>query len=153
MLELFISFAFVIFIIIVLIKNAAKRSDKKAIEQVQTESPIEYNQKKFKKFYDDLNKDNLPSFPKPTEKEIRKYMEKREEVLMRFNENEKVIQNNSIPVEVCIWVDKVYNYYLSDLKPLLGMVHGCENARKELYQYKGYIWFTASECHPEIDFD
>lgn len=152
MLEFLITFAFVIFIIM-LIKKVTKRINKKANERVQSESALEYNQKKFDKFYDDLNKDTLPNIPEPTEEEIRKYMEKCEKELLRFKDNEKVIQNNSIPIEVCIWVDKVYDYYLSDLKHQFGVIHRCEAARKNLYQYKGYTWYTISECHPEIIFD
>ncbi len=119
----------------------------------------DYNNILFDKFYHDLNNNKLPKIPNPTKKEIMKYTQMKNESLKKAESSSesvdmsKLLENNSIPVEVDIWVDKVYNYYFNSLKHMLGMFRWCDGARKALYQYKGYTWYTASELYPDIIFD
>ena len=121
--------------------------------------PYEYNTVLFDKFYHDLNNNKLPKIPNPTKAEIREYIRRKNESLKKEESSSdsvdmsKLLENNSIPVEVDIWVDKVYDYYFRSLEPMLGMVHWCEGARKALYRHKGYTWHTISELYPYIIFD
>lgn len=122
-------------------------------------SPYEHNTALFDRFYNDLKNDALPEVSGPKQSEIKQYTEKRNQSLpaddpLAGSLSRNLMQeNNSIPVEVDIWVDKVYNHYFADLKPMMGLVHMCEGARKELYKYKGYTWHTISELYPTVHFD
>ncbi len=64
-----------------------------------------------------------------------------------------LMENMAIPVEVVIWVDKVYEHYFDNLMPMMGLVHWCEGARKALYTYRGNKWHTISELYPLVHFD
>ena len=69
-------------------------------------------------------------------------------------DNTKGLQANyDIPVEIDIWVDKVFSYYFDDLKLMLGLYRRCDGARKELYKHKGYTWYSISELYPTVEFD
>ena len=121
------------------------------------QSPVEYNTKLLEKLYEDLKNDNLPDIQDSTMEEIEKYKrEKRERSnhLISPNVDEEKMQSNlSIPAEVDMWVDKIFEYYLGDWKPMLGGVHPCNGARKALYRYKGYNWYSISELYPTVIFD
>ncbi len=129
-------------------------SDKKTAS-----GPYEYNSALFQQFYHDLENNTLPEIPDPTQTEIMNYTQKRRELLTRKNSLSNsidvnlLLENNAIPVEVEIWVEKVFCHYFDRLTPVLGLVHWCERARKALYKYKGYTWHTISELHPNVLFD
>ena len=123
------------------------------------QSIAEYNNSLFDRFYNDLRNDQLPMIPSPTQAEIMEYNRKREARLSRISapateetwyDPEKIKANESIPIEVVIWVDKVYKYYFDSLRRQLGVIHGCEGARASLYRYKGYRYYTISQTHPHI---
>ena len=134
-----------------------KKSNKLPPFDPDKQSPVEYDDALFARFYRDLRSNALPTIPEPTQKEITKYKNKRKEMASnRLNDStniEALKSNYSIPVEIDIWVDKVFAYYFDDLIPYLGLVHSCQGAKRELYKYKGYTWYTLSELHPFIMFD
>ena len=121
----------------------------------QTEKdPFEFDKALFDQFYHDLKNNKLPKVSKPRRSEIEKYTQRKTERLAkRKPSTDSTIEdlwseNNSIPVEIDIWVDKVYEHYFADLKPMRGLIHWCEGARRALYKYKGYTWHTISELNP-----
>ena len=61
--------------------------------------------------------------------------------------------NNSIPIEVEIWVDKIFDMYFKDLFPEFGQVHKCYAIRKKLYKYKGYTCYSFIDVHPGVRVD
>ena len=134
-------------------------SDSDSDGERTSSNPYEYDKTMFSKFYHDLENNALPEIPDPTQNEIMDYTRKRTErltkkCLLSDDVNEAFLQeNNSIPVNVDIWVDKVYSHYFDNLMPMLGLVHWCEGARKALYKYKGYTWHTINELYPTILFD
>ena len=65
----------------------------------------------------------------------------------------KIMVNDSIPSWVGIWVDAVYNYYFSDLKPQFGSAYACIGERKALFRYKGYEWYSEADLNPHISYD
>lgn len=114
--------------------------------------PLEHNEKLFERFWDDLQNDKLHIIKdREIKKYIKLYNQHKENVDPNINEKQRA--NLDIPVEIRIWVDRVYHYYFHDLQPLIGGVHGTESVIKALYRYKGYNYYTIQECHPEIIFD
>ena len=128
-------------------------------KDTQKDSSFEYNSALFDTFHHDLQNNLLPEIPDPTQSEIMNYTQERNEKLSHIESEsglvnmKSLMENNAIPVEVEIWVDKVYSYYFNELKPLLGMVHWCQGAKKQLYMYRGYTWHTIDELYPDIIFD
>lgn len=113
----------------------------------------------FEAFYEDLQNDNLPEIPDPTQEEIEEYTRKREE---RPNGSDRSAQymrsgfsgeNSSIPVEVEIWVDKVCDYYFHDLVSVLGLVHRCEDAKQALYKSRGYHYYRLRDRNSGVCVD
>ena len=129
----------------------------------QDDQPIaEYNRSLFDRFYNDLKNNQLPTIPSPTQTEIKEYSRKREARLSRISapateetwyDPEKIKANESIPIEIVIWVDKVYDYYFDSLRQQLGVIHRCQSARASLYRYKGYRYYTISQTHPHDHVD
>lgn len=122
-------------------------------------NPHEHNSALFERFYRDLENNALPEIPSPTQAEIIDYTRRRAESLTAegpisdsFDRN-LLQENHSIPVEVDIWVDKVYSYYFSNLISVLGLVVSCEGARGSLYKYRGYNWHSIFELYPTVLFD
>ncbi len=127
-------------------------------------SAFDYNCALFEEFNNDLKKGSFPRVPKASKSEMIEYEKRREEDLHFLDQclsageisklsYEKEKSNQEIPVEIEIWVEKIYSHYFSELKPMLGEVHWCEGAKKQLYEYKGYTWYTISEIYPDICFD
>ena len=134
--------------------KSAVRSDTVSSDNRAALPPYEYDKILFEKFYRDLDNNTLPEISDPTQAEIKEYTLKRYSRTSQLDVDEALLQeNNSIPVEVAIWVEKVFDYYFSDLKPLMGLVHWCEGAKKKLYEYKGYTWHTIAELYPDVCFD
>ena len=126
------------------------------------QSIAEYNRSLFDWFYNDLRNDQLPTIPSPTQAEIMEYRREREARLSRISapateekwyDPEKIKANESIPIEIVIWVDKVYNYYFESLRRQFGVIHWCDGARASLYRHKGYHYYTVSETHPHVYVD
>lgn len=126
------------------------------------QSIAEYNSALFDWFYNDLRNNQLPTIPSPTQAEIIEYNREREARLSKISapateetwyDPEKIKANESIPIEIVIWVDKVYNYYFESLRQQLGVIYGCDGARASLYEYKGYHYYTVSETHPHVYVD
>lgn len=128
-----------------------------------TPSPFETNSALFEQFRHDLENNMLPEIPNPTKFEIIYYAFQRhyalkkclteKDSLSNVLDQDLLRENNAIPIEVEIWVNKVYDYYFSSMLPMFGMIHFSEGARKQLYKYKGYNWHTISELHPGVRFD
>ena len=120
-------------------------------------SPLEHNDALYTRFYHDLHNEALPTVPEPTEKEIEEYKKEKEKLISKpFFDNAdmtKLQANHSIPIEIDIWVDKIFKYYFADLEPVLGGIHGCNGARKDLYKLKGYTWYSNSKLSPHVIFD
>lgn len=118
-------------------------------------SPIEYNQALFARFDHDMKNNTLPKIPEPTQAKIAEYerSHRGHYFFLGNPDMNKLRVNESIPVKVSIWVDTVFNYYFDDLQPMLGLTHRCNSARKSLYKYKGYTWYTVSEINPGVMFD
>ncbi len=119
----------------------------------------EFNAILFERFSRDFERHAFPAVPRPTAEEIEAYKKQREE---RASENSRFYSNldfekleikNKIPIEVEIWVDKVYNMYLGDLFPMFGQAHRCFAARKRLYKYRGFTWYNFAELHPGVMVD
>ena len=141
------------------LKETAERTEPQESDDALKQSPYEYDTALFDRFYRDLENNALPVIPDPTQAEIQAYKATR--MSLKFDcgplsdsvDPEKLEENHSIPVEVDIWVDKVFNSYFADLKPMMGLVHRCQGAKKLLYKYKGYTWHSISELYPTVDFD
>ena len=122
-------------------------------------TPYAYDTALFDQFYNDLKQNALPEIPNPTQTEIMEYTRERDEMMKKKNSISDdvnvnfLMENMAIPVEVEIWVDKVYKHYFDKLMPMMGLVHWCEGARKALYTYRGYKWHTISELYPLVHFD
>ena len=118
-----------------------------------------HNDALFDRFYEDFENNALPAIPEPTDLELEAARAERESKLSSTYRSAdsvdiyKLEVNNSIPVEVEIWVDKIFKIYFGELMPLLGLVHQCDRVREELYNYKGYTWYTYSELYPDVLFD
>ena len=129
------------------------------IRAFEKQSDIESNMALFRRFEEDLRNDKLPVVSNPTLIEILSYTLKRRIVLRKKEflsdalDKKKLRSNFAIPVEVDIWVDKVYSYYFDTLIPVMGLIHFCESSRAELYKYKGYSWYTVEELYPTVYFD
>ena len=121
--------------------------------------PYSYDSALFKKFYRDLKWRRLPKVPAPTQGEIAEQIRKKASrtkqagPLVGAVREDLLRENDAIPAEVDLWVEKVYDHYFRDLRPMLGLVHRCNGARKALYNYKGYPWHTISELYPTVHFD
>lgn len=125
-------------------------------EKIKETSPLDYNHYLCHVFFRDLKRNKLPCIPEPSKDEISEYMKKncrRESNLSSYGDISRIESNASIPIEIKIWVDKIYDYYFYDLVPILGMAHLSQGAIKALYDHKGYKWYTFSECYPGVIFD
>ena len=120
-----------------------------------------HNSRLFHEFYKDMDRNSLPHFHDPTKEEIDKYIEEKERKMMTMKTGtmsdnlikERLNLNYRIPVEVDIWVDKVFEHYFHDLELMRGLVHWTEDARKRLYKCKGYKWYAIDELFEGVIFD
>ena len=120
-----------------------------------------HNSKLFDKFSKDIDRNSLPHFRDPTKEEIDKYSKEKEKEMMTMKTGslsdnlveDRLYSNYRIPIEVDIWVDKVFEHYFHNLKPMLGLVHWTEEAKKRLYKSKGYDWYGIEELHVGVMFD
>ena len=142
------------------IKKKTPKSEVNAEETAEKPSVIDYNSAIFERFYKDLENNTLPKIQAPKRAEIEKYTKEREQrsakenrIETDFVDERKIQANQAIPVDVEIWVDKVYDHYFKKLKPMMGLVHGCGEARKALYKYQGYDWYDITEIYPLVHFD
>ena len=122
------------------------------------EPDYDHNEELFAKFYANLKNGTLPTIPTPTFFEVLRYKRKRKKQIKGNSpfegiDRDKLLANHAIPVEVEIWVDKVFDYYFESLIPMLGLVHWCQGAKKALYKYRGYDWYTMMELYPDVYFD
>jgi hypothetical protein len=62
-------------------------------------------------------------------------------------------KNLLIPIEVEVWVNKVIDFYLKDATPVMGMCHSIWKAKKQLFDYKGYEWYSPKDLEPGTMFD
>ena len=91
----------------------------------------------------------MPHFHDPTKEERDKYGKEKEKKMMKLKNGslsdnlieDRLYSNYRIPIEIDIWVDKVFEYYFHNLEPMRGLVHWTEGARKRLYESKGYKWY------------
>ena len=133
-------------------------------DPVMRASPID----KLTQLYQDLEDNKLPKISEPTDEEINECNLRREEFIAhlytRLHQSpnhmgtaEKTIEmaksNREIPTEVEIWVEKMINKYMENTTPMLGLVHCVDSAKKKLYAYRGYNWYSASELYPNVTFD
>ena len=137
-----------------------KKFEEKPYEPTDLESyEMEFNSLLFGRFYRDLERNTLPVIPRPTASEIEDYKIKKEKRCSKSDNFYKYLDwgkaeaNNSIPIEVEIWVDKIFDIYFKDLFPVFGQVHKCYAIRKKLYRYKGYNWYSFRELHPGVRVD
>ena len=88
---------------------------------------------------------------------IRKQWEKNKPIKSFFvSRDDLYLENIKIPAEVYWWVDRVIAVYFEDKYPsegYLGKCHAIDGARKALFEYRGYEWYSTRELCPEIKFD
>ncbi len=66
----------------------------------------------------------------------------------------EMLENNLlIPIEIEAWVNKVVDFYLKDGIPMMGMCHSIWKAKKQLFDYKGYKWYSPVDLEPGTMFD
>ena len=134
---------------------------KKLVQNNSSRIAYKHNRRLFHKFYKDMDRNYLPHFHDPTKEERDKYGKEKEKKMMKLKNGslsdnlieDRLYSNYRIPIEIDIWVDKVFEYYFHNLEPMRGLVHWTEGARKRLYESKGYKWYGIDELHVDVIFD
>ena len=133
-------------------------------EKEVTLTPRDFNEALFELFYADLERGTLAQVPEPTPEERAACLQEREEILSRLFpqgvENVPMtrsmrmnLANEQIPIDVVLRVEKTFDHYFRNLKPLLGMVHQCQRAKQRLYEALGYQWYTTADIYPGLLID
>ena len=127
-------------------------------------SAFDYNMMLFEKFYHDLENGLLPDLPEPTQEMILEGTKKREEELRWVDKHypagkdfgkrgEMQRANAEVPVMVNLWVKQMMEYYFADMRDMLGMTGLYGDAKKRLYELRGYSWYTTQEIYPGLLID
>lgn len=130
-------------------------------ESYSYEEACKFNDALFARYHADMEKGTLPTFPAPTAEEIAKCISEKSKRMPSAYDDPSALrpdmeilkENNAIPAEVDIWVNKVCDYYFADMKHVFGRPFPTAGVKKELYKLKGYEWHTAKEIYPSVHFD